>query len=65
MTTAAPSTALVTIQPAFTDPERFALARFLAGYRGRWRDRPRMSARRRPPPVIGISLGVLVGVVSR
>jgi hypothetical protein len=34
MTTAAPSTALVTIQPAFTDPERLALAGFLAGYRG-------------------------------
>ncbi len=26
MTTAAPSTALATIQPAFTDPERLALA---------------------------------------
>ena len=25
MTTAAPSTALVTIQPAFTDPERLSL----------------------------------------
>jgi hypothetical protein len=35
MTTAAPSTALVTIQPAFTDPERLALAGFLAGYRGK------------------------------
>jgi hypothetical protein len=34
MTTAAPSTALSTIQPAFTDPERLALAGFLAGYRG-------------------------------
>jgi integrase len=33
MTTAAPSTALVTIQPAFTDAERLALAGFLAGYR--------------------------------
>jgi len=31
MTTAAPSTALATIQPAFTDPERLALAGFLAG----------------------------------
>jgi integrase len=29
MTTAAPSTALATIQPAFTDPERLALAGFL------------------------------------
>src|SRR5262249_51141479 len=33
MTTAAPFTALATIQPAFTDPERLALAGFLAGYR--------------------------------
>jgi hypothetical protein len=29
MTTAAPSTALATIQPAFTDAERLALAGFL------------------------------------
>jgi integrase/recombinase XerD len=34
MTTAAPSTALATIQPVFTDAERAALAGFLAGYRG-------------------------------
>jgi len=34
MTTAAPSTALATIQPAFTDPERLALA----GYCGLTRD---------------------------
>ncbi len=33
-----PSTALVTIQPAFTDAERLALAGFLAGYRGLTRD---------------------------
>jgi hypothetical protein len=33
MTTATPSTALATIQPAFTDPERLALAGYLAGYR--------------------------------
>ena len=38
MTTAAPSTALATIQPAFTDAERLALAGFLAGYRGLTRD---------------------------
>ena len=31
MTTAAPSAALATIQPAFTDPERLALVGFLAG----------------------------------
>ena len=34
MTTAAPSTALATIQPVFSDPERLTLAGFLAGYRG-------------------------------
>ena len=38
MTTAAPPTALATIQPAFTDAERFALAGFLAGYRGLTRE---------------------------
>ena len=38
MTTTAPSTALVMIQPAFTDAERLALAGFLAGYRGLTRD---------------------------
>ncbi len=38
MTTAAPSTTLVTIQPPFTDPERLALAGFLAGYRGLTRE---------------------------
>jgi integrase/recombinase XerD len=34
MTTTTPSTALATIQPAFTESERLALAGFLAGYRG-------------------------------
>ena len=38
MTTAAPSTAIATIQPAFTDAERLALAGFLAGYRGMTRE---------------------------
>ena len=38
MTTAAPSTALATIQPAFTNAERLALAGFLAGYRGLTRE---------------------------
>ncbi|HEY3034232.1 MAG TPA: hypothetical protein VGJ54_06195 [Streptosporangiaceae bacterium] len=38
MTAAAPSTALATIQPAFTDPERLALAGFLAGYQGLTRE---------------------------
>ena len=32
------STVLATIQPAFTDPERLALAGFLAGYRGLTRE---------------------------
>ena len=38
MTTAAPSTALAMIQPAFTDAERLAVAGFLAGYRGLTRE---------------------------
>jgi hypothetical protein len=38
MTTAAASTALVTIQPAFTAAERLPLAGFLAGYRGLTRE---------------------------
>ena len=38
MITAAPSTALATIQPIFTDAERLALAGFLAGYRGLTRE---------------------------
>jgi integrase len=33
-----PSTAPATIQPVFTDPERLALAGFLAGYRGLTRE---------------------------
>jgi hypothetical protein len=38
MTTTAPSAALATIQPVFTDAERVALAGFLAGYRGLTRE---------------------------
>ena len=38
MTTAAPSTALATVQPAFTDAGRLALAGFPAGYRGLTRE---------------------------
>jgi hypothetical protein len=38
MITVAPSTALATIQPAFTDRERLALAGFLAVYRGLTRE---------------------------
>jgi len=33
-----PSTALVPVQPVFTDAERLALAGCLAGYRGLTRD---------------------------
>ena len=36
--TTAPSTALITIQSAFTDAERLALVGFLAGYRGLTRE---------------------------
>src|ERR1700734_4218111 len=38
MTTAAPSTALATMQPAFTDAERLSLSGFLTGYRGLTRE---------------------------
>jgi site-specific recombinase XerD len=38
MTATTPSTALVTIQPMFTESERLALAGFLAGYRGLTRE---------------------------
>jgi hypothetical protein len=38
MTATTHSTALATIQPAFTDAERLALAGFLAGYRGLTRE---------------------------
>ncbi len=38
MTTMTPSTALVTVQPVFSESERLALAGFLAGYRGLTRE---------------------------
>ena len=38
MTATTPATALVTIQPVFTEAERLALAGFLAGYRGLTRE---------------------------
>ena len=38
MTATTKSTALATIQPAFSDPERLALAGYLAGYRGLTRE---------------------------
>ena len=50
MTTATPSTALATIQPAFTDAERFALAGFLAGYRGLTREAYALDLRQFPAP---------------
>ena len=46
MTTAAPSTALAAIQPAFTDAERLALAGYLAGYRGLTREAYALAAPR-------------------
>jgi hypothetical protein len=50
LTAAVPPTALVTIQPAFTDPERLALAGFLAGDRGLTREASRrISAASRAP----------------
>ena len=38
MTATIPSTAVATVQPAFTESERLALAGFLAGYRGLTRE---------------------------
>ena len=38
MTATTSSTALATIQPAFTDAERLALAGYLAGYRALTRE---------------------------
>lgn len=46
MTTAAPSTALAMIQPAFADAKRLALAGFLAGYRGLAREAYTLDLRR-------------------
>jgi hypothetical protein len=53
MTTAAPSTALATIQPAFTDAERLALAGYLAGYRGLTREAYTLDLRQGPGPRYG------------
>ncbi len=38
MTTTIPTTEVAVVDPAFTDAERYALAAFLAGYRGLTRD---------------------------
>ena len=48
MTATIPSTALATIQPAFTDAERLALAGFLAGYRGLTREAYTLDLRQLP-----------------
>ena len=61
MTTANPSTALATIQPAFTDPERLALAGFLAGYRGLTREAYAPG----PAPVHHLVPGLLPAAVRR
>jgi integrase len=61
MTTAVPSAALATIQPAFTDAERLALAGFLAGYHGLTRG----GLRTRPAPVHHLVPGPVPGLVRR
>ncbi len=38
MTTTTRTTAVAVVEPDFSDPERYALAAFLAGYRGLTRD---------------------------
>ena len=46
MTTVAPSAALISTRPVFTDAERVALAGFLAGYRGLTREAYALAAPR-------------------
>ena len=48
MTATIPSTALVTVQLAFTDAERLALAGYLAGYRGLTREAYTLDLRQSP-----------------
>ena len=48
MTATTSATALATIQPAFTDAERLALAGFLAGYRGLTREAYTLDLRQFP-----------------
>lgn len=48
MTATTTTAALVPIQPVFSDAERLALARFLAGYRGLTREACTLDLR--PPP---------------
>ena len=45
----ATTTALVPLQPAFSDAERLALAGFLAGYRGLTREAYALDLRSSPP----------------
>jgi integrase/recombinase XerD len=59
MTTATPSTALATIQPVFTDPERLALAGYLAGYRGLTREAYALDLRQLTSWCRARSLGLL------
>ena len=59
MTTTVLSTALAPIQPAFTDPERLALAGFLAGYRGLTREAYALDPRQFTTCCRGRSLALL------
>ena len=61
MTTAVSSTALATIQPAFTDAERLALAGFLAGYRGLTREAYTLDLRQFTSWCRARSLGLFAG----
>jgi hypothetical protein len=65
MTTAARSTALATIQPVFTDPERLALAGFLAGYRGLTREAYALDLRQFTSWCRARSLGLFLGPARR
>ena len=63
----ATTTALVPLQPVFTDAERLALAGFLAGYRGLTREAYALDLRSSPPsagrwPVSPAAVGVAVPV---
>ena len=58
MTTAARSTALATVQPVFTDPERLALAGFLTGHRGLTREADALDLRQSTSWCRACSLGL-------
>src|SRR5258708_22497442 len=57
--TTTPSAAVAIVQPAFTESERFALAGFLAGYRGLTRQAYTLAAVHRlvPRPLRALVLG--------